>query len=467
MMRVGVATCVVAAVSMLLACAQYPKAPVVAELGADDAYRLEKLDLNRGNSDRTFVFLALSGGGTRAAAFSYGAMHKLSQAPLAGGEFVLLDEVDVISSVSGGSFASAYYVAHGREKFLVDFPEDVLRRKLQTGLIFRLLAPWNWWKLGSWWYGRSDLAAEYYDPIFAKQRYADLPRTRPLLLLNATDISTGSRFAFEQDYFDRLCADLNGVSVARGVTASSAFPIAFTPLSVRNYPSDACGYSTPMWIENAYLDLELNGALFERARTAKSYEDPNRKVIHLSDGGLADNIGLRGPLEGVLYNGSPLSILRRMNVGEIDRVVFIAVDARPRGEFSDDESGHPPGILTVLNAAASKPMENYSTDTLEIAREFIARWNSEQLDAEGLGPQVAFYSIHVRFELEQNPEIRKRLQSIPTKLQLPSDQVDLLVLEGGALLQGAIQYRCLMEKIGQPGSVPEISEDDRELCPER
>jgi hypothetical protein len=93
--------------SLLVARAQYPKAPPLAELDQPNAYRLKDLDLGSGNTNGTFVFLALSGGGTRAAAFSYGAMRALAEAPLANGESVLLDEVDVISSVSGGSFASA------------------------------------------------------------------------------------------------------------------------------------------------------------------------------------------------------------------------------------------------------------------------------------------------------------------------------------------------------------------------
>ena len=111
-------------------------------------------------------------------------------------------------------------------------------------------------------------------------------------------------------------------------------------------------------------------------------------------------------------------------------MVFIIVDAKPRGEPSLDESAHPPGIFTVLNAAATNPMENYSTDTVEMARLFINRWNLEQRGAPGQGPQVAFYAIHVRFELEQDESVRGDLQSIPTRLQLPSAQVDLLVEKG-------------------------------------
>ncbi|MEA1992724.1 MAG: patatin-like phospholipase family protein, partial [Thermodesulfobacteriota bacterium] len=48
--------------------------------------------------DKLFIALAFSGGGTRAAAFSYGVLKGLNETPLQGKpDLTLLDEVDVIS----------------------------------------------------------------------------------------------------------------------------------------------------------------------------------------------------------------------------------------------------------------------------------------------------------------------------------------------------------------------------------
>jgi predicted acylesterase/phospholipase RssA len=58
---------------------------------------------DRGNPE-VLVFLALSGGGSRAAYLSAASMHALE-------ELGLLQEVDAIAAVSGGSLAAAYYVA--------------------------------------------------------------------------------------------------------------------------------------------------------------------------------------------------------------------------------------------------------------------------------------------------------------------------------------------------------------------
>jgi NTE family protein len=61
------------------------------------------------------LILAFSGGGTRAAAFAYGVLEELAATPvvLGGRPRRLLDEVDLISAVSGGSFTAAYYGLYG------------------------------------------------------------------------------------------------------------------------------------------------------------------------------------------------------------------------------------------------------------------------------------------------------------------------------------------------------------------
>ena len=58
----------------------------------------------KSNAQETFVVLVFSGGGTRSAAFAYGVLEKLRDTPITinGRSRRLLDEVDVISSVSGG-----------------------------------------------------------------------------------------------------------------------------------------------------------------------------------------------------------------------------------------------------------------------------------------------------------------------------------------------------------------------------
>ncbi|MBU0484186.1 MAG: patatin-like phospholipase family protein [Proteobacteria bacterium] len=434
---------------MSCGCASYPVNPPLNEVDTTTGYRFKNLAMNPGNGDDTFIILALSGGGTRAAAFSYGAIQELNTIKIPGSGASLLDEVDIISSVSGGSFASAYYGLYGKERFLADFPRDVLSRKIQNAIILRILAPWNWWHLGSWYYGRSDLADSYYGKkIFNNATFKELPRQRPFIMMNSTDIGIGARFSFIQDHFDRLCSDMDQVSISRGVTASSAFPVAFTPLTFKNYPKEKCGYKTPIWLSNAReYDLEVNASRYDRALDWASYEDSGRSYMHLSDGGLSDNLGLRGPVLGLIWNASPLSIHKKFNDGKIKRVVIIAVDAQPKQPSKLDRSSHPPGIFNVLNAASSTPMENYSSDSIEQVRSYIETWNSQFDDNDEKSP-IKFYFSRVAFEAEKDPELRRDLQEIKTKLQLPKKAVKLLIDAGGRLLRQSPDFQNLRRDLG-------------------
>ena len=127
-------------------------------------------------SDELLLILAFSGGGTRAAAFAYGVLEELAATPvvLGGRSRPLLDEVDLISAVSGGSFTAAYYGLYG-DRIFRDFEAGFLKRPVERDLALQLFRPRNWVRLASLYFNRSQLAAEYYDEhLFNRATFADL-----------------------------------------------------------------------------------------------------------------------------------------------------------------------------------------------------------------------------------------------------------------------------------------------------
>lgn len=109
---------------------------------------------------RDLVVLAFSGGGTRAAAFSYGVLEALRRIEIVtktGRRIRLLDDVDVITGVSGGSFTALAYGLYGEELF-DGYEACSLKRNVQGELIARILNPLNWAALSSPKWGRSELA---------------------------------------------------------------------------------------------------------------------------------------------------------------------------------------------------------------------------------------------------------------------------------------------------------------------
>lgn len=160
---------------------------------------------NANNNNAIIINLAFSGGGTRAAAFSYGVLESLRDTVvnIDGNKQRLLDQVDGISSVSGGSFTSAYYGLYG-DRIFEDFETEFLRNDIQGGLVKGLLNPTQVFGTNA----RTEMAIKQYDAkVFKGATFADLMQEgRPLISINASDLAHGVRFSFLQEYFNLLCA---------------------------------------------------------------------------------------------------------------------------------------------------------------------------------------------------------------------------------------------------------------------
>ncbi len=268
------------------------------------------------NAGDTTVLLAFSGGGTRAAALSYGVMQELRDTLVeTDGKLTrLLDEVDTISSVSGGSFTAAYYGVFGDQLF-ESYEDDFLRRDVQKTLIRGVLNPVNWLKSAFSGFDRKEMAIEYYDQtIFKGATFADMRiEDGPFIEINATDLATGMRFTFNQERFDLICTDLNSYSVARAVTASSAVPVAFPTVVLENH-ADQCDISeSRAWhvLQNTATDSAALASVQEGLRSYRDFE--RRKYIHLVDGGIADNLGLRAILDRLETLGEVRFLLNAEN----------------------------------------------------------------------------------------------------------------------------------------------------------
>ena len=267
--------------AFLVACASYPLNAPIDEIKPASGYRLTNRTLGDQNSDETFVILALSGGGARAAALDFGVIQQLDRVRLDDDGRTLLDEVDVISSSSGASIPAAYYGLHGKDVFLRDFTDDVLYLQMQSGITRRVFNPMHWPRLMSGTFSRGDLIVEYLDEkIFEGHTFADMQQQRPLILMNATDIGIGSQFSFTQGAFDQLCSDLSQFHVARAVTASMAFTPAFTPITLKNYNDGRCGDTVPGWVYQAMkIGVEDNPSVFAMAESMSSTVTVSRKWL--------------------------------------------------------------------------------------------------------------------------------------------------------------------------------------------
>ncbi len=166
-------------------CAHYRLNPPLGRFDPKAGYRLSNLPASETNSDGLFVVLAIGGGGKRSAAVAYGVLRQLRDTTVVidGRRRRLLDEVDLISGDSGGSFLAAYYALFGDEVF-VRFEDEFLKRDVETDLLLEFLAPWNSVRMLSPTFDRGDVAMEHFNrTLFRRKTYGDLvkARRRPFL----------------------------------------------------------------------------------------------------------------------------------------------------------------------------------------------------------------------------------------------------------------------------------------------
>lgn len=447
------------------ACAHYPVNPKLESIDATLQKKDRGLVGSRHASKELFFVLAFSGGGTRAAALSYGVLEALNRVeiPYAGedvktsntsnGNHTLLDEVDFISSVSGGSFTAAYYGLHG-DRIFKDYKERFLTHPVQRGLLMRVLfSPVNWVRLMSSNFGKSDLAAEYYDKIlFDGATFGDIREQGPTIRIQATDLDDGHSFGFIGPQFTFICSDLEKFSVSRAVAASAAFPGPFSPIVLRNYAGQ-CGSEEPQWVKQALIERDTTSRKFHTAKSMHSYFDSETKqFIHLLDGGIADNLGVRGPTETLKIIGGAEKVMEELNIKQTRRVVVIVVNASTPKKYKWGLLSRIPGLGDIIGLTSDIMVQGYNFETMDLLRRHL-----EQLERESASPgstrkPIQTYLVEVGFDALLDRTEQMQYADIPTSLQLPEDTVDRLREVAGRILYSSSEFKELVRDLG--GQIP-------------
>jgi NTE family protein len=388
------------------------------------------------------LMLAFSGGGSRAAALSYGVLKELRDTPveIEGRAGSLLDEIHSISSVSGGSFTAAYYGLYG-DAIFEDYEEVFLRKNVEGALLRGLLNPLRWFSTT----GRTEMAVRYYEQtIFNHATFSDMRKSGgPMVLINASDLGYGVRFSFVQEYFNLLCSDLSSFPVARAVTASSAVPVLFNPVVVQNFPE--CGREVPKWLEavQARGADNLETAILARGLSSY-YERDRRKFVHFVDGGITDNLGLRALYDFIELVGGVTEYAQKYKRQPPRRLVLITVNASTDPDSEMGQTRKQPSLMETVGAISDVQLHRYNVATIELIKRSMKRWAQEwSTPARTVTP----YFIQIDFREVQDPDRRRFLNQTPTNFNLSDEQVDRLIEAGGELLRNNPEFQRLLSDL--------------------
>ena len=358
------------------------------------------------DGDGVFFGVALSGGGSRSANFAAACMFELEQ-------LGLLQRVDYLSSVSGGSLTAAYYCLATPRDWN---PANLQRRmthSFATDILISNILPWNFLVLAFSDWDRSDLLADTLRKhLFSRDgkelRYADLRPDRPRLLINTTDLQTGKPFVFSNESFDKLNSDLASYPLAHAVAASAAVPVLLHHVTLRDHST-----------------------------TFKQYR-------HLIDGGVTDNLGIRTLTD--LYDAQKTAAARAGAPNPYPRgAVFIVLDARTEfdARLSDkSDIGLAETLATgagltstvLINRASSATLaeiivehspEDVTAGTLRRQKQELERHGHLQLkDAGGRPVYVVHLALSRMDDMEDLPfpSFRERVNSIATYFNISATE---------------------------------------------
>jgi NTE family protein len=425
--RLGSCSILLALLSILVGC-EYVRPTLNAPLKqweATGGYRFSNLAPDGAdNSDSLLILATFSGGGTRASALTFGALRELARQQITweGKTKRLLDELDSISALSGGTFTAGYYALNGDQIFH-DFEARFLRKDWESELRSRILrSPSNWFRLWSPYFGRTHIMAELLDEaLFEGKTYGDVLRRqrRPYLNIHATDMATLSRFEFSQTQFDWLCSDLSQLPLARASAASAALPLALSPISYKNY-AGTCGFEAPVALLEAAL--KHGGIAAQRAKEYLSYLDVKKRgYIHLLDGGLSDNMALRALLEGSTVAGGIEKLMQYWRVKNVKKFVVLVVGAETSPDVMDFGSDQIPTLFKAMSSLIDVPINRYSADSIAFMRLGV-KMVREELRKKPRPPDSPFaedaemYFINASLSEIEDPVERESLMRIPTTL---------------------------------------------------
>jgi NTE family protein len=219
-------------------------------------------------SKDSFVGVAISGGGSRAANFGMAVLSELHQ-------IGVLQHVDAISAVSGGSIPTAFFALNGSKESWAEDGKRVASNNFLGAFLGKLVNPVNLTATTFTDKDRTDLLAEVMsDKVLGSKNptFSELGvkgPMRPSVFFNATDTTSGGeRFVFSDErFFERLGSDLDKYPIAWAMASSGAFPGIFNSVTLRRFSRDP------------------------DVRTVQEGPIAERSYVHLIDGGSADNLG--------------------------------------------------------------------------------------------------------------------------------------------------------------------------------
>ena len=413
-----------------------------------------------------YIGLAFSGGGFRATSFAYGMLKELRAAGVeTGTPNGLLDQVRLVSGVSGGSVMAAQFGLYGPEG-LKGFRERFLVTDGETYMVTSAYNPLTVIKGVAGGVNGRDTFGRYLDEVLFKgATFGDLrKRSRVKTWINATDMANNTPFLFSPETFDALCSDLSKVRLSEAVAASAAFPLAFTPIVLEAHQGE-CDYREPDWLTSARFNPEATAAMRAYGQALESYANPAQvKFVKLLDGGITDNYGTTGLAVDRARAQVPYAPLTAEEAVKLKRMLFLVANAGVEQDYAWTQKVAGPGGVNLAVSIAASAMAAASRSGYDSMRGEMRFWEAELIEWRCALPLAEVHRLRgsaagwdckdVKIFVGEASfadlpvEMRDEMNKVPTRLKLPVDEVDLSIEAGRLATRMTPEFNGFLASLG-------------------
>jgi NTE family protein len=237
---------------------------------------------------------------------------------------------------------------------------------------------------------------------------------------------------------------LASVPLSFAVAASSAVPLVLSPMTLRNFSGtcDLPSAAVPVAAEDNFRTRLM------RAHAQSYLDAEKRPYIHLVDGGLNDNLGIRRLLDRLVASGSLSTPFRDAAPGSIRKLVFIAVNSERDPGESIDQSDRVPTIGQVVDSLLFGYSGQITQVTLAIMSDDTERWRRELAEQRGtpgspFAADAELHAINISLHDVEDSGLRHMLLAVPTAFTIDPEQVRHLIEAGREALRHSAEFQQL------------------------
>jgi NTE family protein len=254
--------------------------------------------------------------------------------------------------------------------------------------------------------------------------------------------------------------------LSRAAAASSAVPVVLSTVTINNY-GGTCNLTVPSFVKLFTQSANPPRPAARVIRELKEGQDltdsVHRPYVHLVDGGVSDNVGMRGVLDALQLLEALHGVGVPTPLDHVKRIIVLVVNSLSSPPTNWDESEQGPGVVDVLLKATGVPIDHYSYEAVELLKDIAARWQTARhirdlaqcstnkdspICAATRVPEAEIYAIDVSFATLPDKAERAYLNQQPTSFVLPAEAVDRLRAAAGTIILASPEFQRLLKDVG-------------------